>query len=79
MFKHLSLECLTVFARPLEVCKRDRKVWVALLDPVSAYIIHKGHPVAVWLTFVLLSATVYIALCHGKVLSNIYYESLCYQ
>lgn len=79
MFKNLSLKCLTVFASPLEVCKRYRKVWLAMLDPVFAYIIHKGHPVAVWHSFVLLSATIYIALCSRKVLSNIYYGSLCYQ
>lgn len=79
MFKHLFLKCLTVFAGPLEICKRHRKVWLAMLDPVFAYIIHKGHPVAVWHSFVLLSATIYIALCSGKVLPNNYYGSLCYQ
>lgn len=55
VFLSFSLKCLIVLVSPLEGHKGYRKVWLAMLDPVFAYIIHKGHPIAVWHSFVLLS------------------------
>ena len=40
---------------------------LTILDPVFVYIIHEGHAVGVWHSFVLLSVSTYIVLYSGKV------------
>lgn len=49
---------------------KDVEKCLAVLDPVFAYIIHKGYPIALWHNFLLLSVNTYVVLYNEKVLSS---------